>query len=77
MSEFKKRSIVNNLLRLAPLIILYIFDFVIICTYANINSLLTKFPEKQRDFQFEICEKVFFQLPDEYTLYLSLKFKSP
>jgi len=42
------------------------FDFVIICTYANINSLLTKFPEKQRDFQFEICEKVFFQLPDEF-----------
>ena len=42
------------------------FDFVIICTYANINSLLTKFPKKQRDFQFEICEKVFFQLPDEF-----------
>ena len=34
------------------------FDFVIICTYANTNSLLDKFPEKQRDFQFEICEKI-------------------
>ena len=42
------------------------FDFVVICTYANINSLLAKFPEKQRDFQFEICEKIFVELPDEF-----------
>ena len=42
------------------------FDFVIICTYANTNSLLDKFPEKQRDFQFEICEKIFVELPNEF-----------
>jgi len=42
------------------------FDFVVICTYANINSLLDKFPKKQRDFQFEICEKIFVELPNEF-----------
>ena len=42
------------------------FDFVIICTYANTNSLLGKFPEKQRDFQFEICEKIFVEVPNEF-----------
>ena len=42
------------------------FDFVIICTYAKINSFLKKFPEKQKDYQFEIYEKVFFELPKEF-----------
>ena len=42
------------------------FDFVVICAYASTNALLDKFPEKQRNFQFEICEKIFLELPNEF-----------
>ena len=42
------------------------YDLVVISTYANINSLLKKYPEKQRDYQFEICEKIFVKLPKEF-----------
>ena len=42
------------------------YDFIIISTYANINSLLKKYPEKQRDYQFEIAEKIFLELPLEF-----------
>lgn len=42
------------------------YDLIIISSYANINSLLEKYPEKQRDYQFEICEKIFFELPPEF-----------
>ena len=31
------------------------YDFIIISTYANINSLLKEYPEKQRDYKFEIA----------------------
>ena len=39
---------------------------MVICTYASINTLLEKFPEKQRNFQFEMCEKIFLELPNEF-----------
>jgi|TARA_B100001013_G_scaffold80235_1_gene43186 hypothetical protein len=42
------------------------YDFIIISTYANVNSLLKKYPEKQRDYQFEIVEKIFLELPLEF-----------
>jgi hypothetical protein len=42
------------------------FDRVIICTYANINNLLRKFPHKQKDYQFELCEKPVVKLPDSF-----------
>ena len=40
------------------------YDFVIICTYANINSLLGK--TKQNNYQFELCEKIVVSLPDQF-----------
>jgi|TARA_B110000438_G_scaffold296345_1_gene340897 hypothetical protein len=42
------------------------YDFVIICTYANINSILSKYPLKQINYQFEICEKPVVQLPSSF-----------
>jgi subtilase family serine protease len=33
------------------------FDKIIICTYANLNELLNKFPDSQNEYQFELCEK--------------------
>ena len=42
------------------------YDFIVISTYADSNSLLEDFPTKQRDYQFEICEKAFVKLPDSF-----------
>ena len=38
------------------------FDFIVICTYSNINELV----ENKREYQFEVCEKPVVRLPDEY-----------
>jgi len=36
---------------------LHNFDYIIIATYSDLNRLLEKFPEYQRELQFELCEK--------------------
>lgn len=40
------------------------YDFRIIATYANLNELLP--PTKQRNYQFELCEKPVVRLPREF-----------
>src|SRR3989344_6645224 len=42
------------------------YDFVVIATYALNNDFLEKFPEKQQDYQYELCEKVLLELPPKY-----------
>jgi hypothetical protein len=42
------------------------FDKIIVCTYANLNELLTKFPNSQNEYQFELCEKPVVKLPDSF-----------
>ena len=42
------------------------YDFVVICTYAEIGKLLKKFPKFQREYQFEVCEKVFVKMPTSF-----------
>ena len=42
------------------------FDKIIICTYANLNELLNKFPDSQHDYQFELCEKPVVKLPKSF-----------
>ena len=42
------------------------FDKVVICTYANLNVLLDKFPELQQEYQFELCEKPVVKLPSSF-----------
>jgi len=42
------------------------FDHVIICTYADINRLLKKFPKHQQVYQYELCEKIVVRLPKEF-----------
>ena len=42
------------------------FDRVVICTYANLNILLDKFPELQQEYQFELCEKPVVKLPSSF-----------
>jgi D-amino-acid oxidase len=40
------------------------YDYVINCTYSNVNFLLS--PEQQFDCQFELCEKLVVKLPEQY-----------
>ena len=42
------------------------YDRAVICTYSNINSLLEEFPEAQRDYQYELCEKPVVRLPEAF-----------
>ena len=39
------------------------FDIILNCTYANINDLLEV--KSQREYQFEVCEKILVKMPDE------------
>tara|TARA_B110000014_G_scaffold254632_1_gene235445 strand:+ start:324 stop:1373 length:1050 start_codon:yes stop_codon:yes gene_type:complete len=45
---------------------LHKFDKVIVCTYANLNELLNKFPDLQHEYQFELCEKPVVKLPKSF-----------
>ena len=40
------------------------YDYVINSTYANLNQLTTE--DKQKDYQFELCEKPVIKLPEQY-----------
>jgi D-amino-acid oxidase len=40
------------------------YDYVVNSTYANLNQLLTE--DKQKDYQFELCEKPVIKLPKQY-----------
>jgi len=42
------------------------FDKIVLCTYANLNRLLEKFPNFQREYQFELCEKPVVKLPQSF-----------
>ena len=42
------------------------FDKIIVCTYANLNELLNKFPDFQHEYQFELCEKPVVKLPKSF-----------
>ncbi len=42
------------------------YDKVIIATYATLNELLEDYPEKHLDYQYELCEKIVVELPNEF-----------
>jgi hypothetical protein len=42
------------------------YDFVVISTYATMNTLLSRFPEAQEEYQFELCEKPVVRLPQQF-----------
>lgn len=42
------------------------YDIVVNCTYANANFILERYPEAQKDYQFEVCEKPILKLPPKY-----------
>ncbi len=42
------------------------FDWVVICTYSNLNSLIRKHPSQQKEYQFEVCEKPVVKLPESF-----------
>jgi hypothetical protein len=42
------------------------YDHIINATYSSINNLLSSWPSKQRQYQFEICEKIVVKLPSDF-----------
>jgi len=42
------------------------YDQVINCAYANLNSIFENRPEAKRNYQFELCEKSVWKLPDQF-----------
>lgn len=42
------------------------YDLTVIATYSQINSLLTQFPDSQKDYQFELCEKPVLKLNENF-----------
>lgn len=42
------------------------YDFVVVCTYGDIEKILRKFPEFRQEYQFEVCEKIFLRLPPSF-----------
>lgn len=42
------------------------YEKVIICTYAATNELLDDFPSSQKDYQYELIEKIVVKLPKEF-----------
>ncbi len=41
------------------------YDFVIAATYASLNSVFKNRPEAKREYQYEVCEKIVIEIPDE------------
>jgi hypothetical protein len=42
------------------------YDFIIICTYGQTRNLLKEFPNIQKEYQYEVCEKIFVRLPPAF-----------
>ncbi len=42
------------------------YDKIVLCTYSHINNLIKKFPQLQREYQFELCEKPVVELPKSF-----------
>ena len=42
------------------------YEKVVNCTYANANFILEKYPEAQKEYQFEVCEKPLLKLPPKF-----------
>ena len=42
------------------------YDYVIIAAYSNMNALLENYKFLQKDYQFELCEKLVLKLPDRF-----------
>ena len=61
--KLKENIVKVNLNTKSSLESLHGFDYIIIATYSNLNELLEKFPEHQKELQFELCEKPIIKPP--------------
>jgi len=46
--------------------ILKSYDYVVLCTYTDMNELLKNYSSIQQELQFEVCEKLFVKLPNSF-----------
>jgi hypothetical protein len=42
------------------------YELVVNCAYANANFILEEYPEKRKEYQFELCEKPLLRLPEKF-----------
>lgn len=63
LDKYKVKVVLNT--RVAPED-LKGYDFAVIATYALNNDFLEDSPEKQQDYQYELCEKIILKLPQKY-----------
>ena len=64
--KLKENNVIVNLNTKAEKEIFKNFDWVVICTYSNLNSLIQNHPKLQKEYQFEICEKPVVKLPESF-----------
>mgnify|MGYP001560344121 CR=1 FL=1 len=64
--RIKERGINLLLNKKASMEMLEGYDYIIISTYSNMNSLLGSYPASQKDYQFELCEKLVLELPEVF-----------
>lgn len=65
-SKLKNNNVITHLNTKINEEIFENFDWIINCTYANLNHLLQKHPDKQKEYQFELCEKPVVKLPSSF-----------
>lgn len=65
-NKLKERNVNVHLRTKAKAKDLEKYDFGVIATYANMNECLEKNQSIQKNYQFEICEKVFVKLPSKF-----------
>ena len=64
--KLKENNVIVHLNQKADESIFKNYDKIIICTYADTNEFLDKFPKNKLKAQFEICEKIFVKLPKSF-----------
>ncbi|OGH18543.1 MAG: hypothetical protein A3F31_05025 [Candidatus Levybacteria bacterium RIFCSPHIGHO2_12_FULL_38_12] len=45
---------------------LNLYDHTVICTYASINNLLSRYKTKRRRYKYQLCEKIIVELPNKF-----------
>jgi len=63
MQDYGVNLFLNNEVRSKDL---HNYDYTIVATYSLINEMLDKFPNAQKDYQFEVIEKLVFKFPDKF-----------
>jgi len=65
-SKLKENNVVTHLNTKVNEEIFENFDWIINCTYSNLNQISPQSPDEQKEYQFEVCEKPVVKLPESF-----------